>query len=259
MAVKNAHHEATFDFPIKSIIPGQDDQWLLIETTDVATKTQTFLLLSFEPLEIIQAISFDETYHGMVLKSYNENQLLFIQYSDQNNPDKTNIYTFSWDGGDPTFAMKDTRIIQSGLDWIKVPHPHFTNKEVYIDLKSGTEIKEEAPREPTATLPSMRYATAYPDTSEYFTWFVQYFQPHGIVPCRQIEYLKTAEHMLISYYEEGPNGLSNTLAILEADGTIKEQILLEDQLPGIGKDTFFVFRNKAIFVTQKSTLNIYDL
>ncbi|UXX78119.1 hypothetical protein N7E81_12195 [Reichenbachiella carrageenanivorans] len=259
MAVKNAHHEATFDFPIKSIIPGQDDQLLLIETTDVATKTQTFLLLSFELLEIIQAISFDETYHGMVLKSYDKSQLLFIQYSDQNNPDKTNIYTFSWDGGDPTFAMMNTRIIQSGLDWIKVPHPHFTNKEIYIDLKSGTEIKKEEPREHSTLLPSIIYATAYPDSSEYFTWFVQYFQKHNIVPCRQIEYLKTVNHALISYYEEKQNGLSNTLVILEADGTIKEQILLEDQLPGIGKDTFFIFRNKAIFVTQKSTLNIYDL
>lgn len=258
MAVKNAHHQVTFDFPIKSIIPGSDENLLLIETNDVATKTQTFLLLSFEPLEIIQAISFGEEYSGLVTKSYNAQQLLFIQYSDQNNPDLTNIYTFSWNGGDPTLSLQNTRIIQSGLEWIKVPHPHFANKETYIDLKFGTELKT-APTPDEMPAHKISYATAYSEESEYFQWFVQYFGKHNIIPCRQIEYLKTDTQLLISYYEEREKELKNSLAILNGNGEILEDILLEEQLTGIGKDTFFVFRNKAIFVTKKSTLNIYDL
>ncbi|SMD38810.1 hypothetical protein SAMN04488029_3889 [Reichenbachiella faecimaris] len=258
MAVKNVHHQITFDFPIKSIIPGSDENLLLIETYDAEAKSQTFLLLSFQPLEIIQAISFGEEYSGLVAKSYDAAQLLFIQYSDQNNPDLTNIYTFSWNGGDPTFSLQNTRIIQSGSEWIKVPHPHFANKEIYVDLKSGTELRT-APVSGLAIFDNVSYATSYTVESEYFQWFVQYFAKYNIIPCRQIEYLKANDAVLISYYEERENGLVNTLVILDNEGEILESILLVDELSGIGKDTFFVYRNKAIFVTQKNTLNIYDL
>lgn len=257
MAVKNTHHQVSFDFPIKSIIPGSDQNLLLIETHDLTTKSQTFLLLSFEPLEIIQAISFGEEYSGLVTKSYDTEQLLFIQYSDQNNPDLTNIYTFNWTGGEPTFALQSTRIIQSSKEWIKVPHPHFANKEIYIDLKSGSQLSEE-PANSVTQAPEMLFASAYPEESEYFQWFVQYFAKHGIIPCRQIEYLKTQDCVLISYYENSGNGMTNSLAILNNEGTILDKILLDENLNGIGKDTFFVYRNKAIFVTHKKTLNIYD-
>ncbi|MEP2024639.1 MAG: hypothetical protein ABJH98_10175 [Reichenbachiella sp.] len=258
MAVKNSHHQINFDFPIKSIIPGSDENLLLIETHDLATKSQTFLLLSFKPFEIIQAISFGEEYAGLVSKSYDAEKLLFIQYSDQNNPDLTNIYTFNWQGGEPTFSLQNTRIIQSGLDWIKVPHPHFANKEIYIDIQSGTTL-ESPPISSHEIFSDISYATAYPEDSEYFQWFVQYFAKYDIIPCRQIEYLKLAEKILISYYEKGTKELNNSLAILNENGEIIENILLEEHLTGIGKDTFFVYRNKAIFVTQKSTMNIYDL
>lgn len=257
MAAENKHNQVTFDFPIKSIIPGTDDNLLLIETNDRATKTQTFLLLSFEPLEINQAISFDEDYSGLVTKSYNKDQLLFIQYSDQNNPDLTNIYTFNWHGGEPTFQLQNTRIIQSGDDWVKIPHPHFANKEVYLDLESGNELKE-IPASENSNSVEMAYAAAYSEESEYFQWFVQYFAKHNIRPCRQIEYLKAGDIVLISYYEIKDEELSNSLAVLDKEGTILELILLDEKLNGIGKDTFFVYRNKAIFVTHKNTLNIYE-
>lgn len=258
MAVKSTHHQVSFDFPIKSIIPGSDENLLLIETHDQSSKTQTFLLLSFEPLEINQAIAFGEEYNGLVTKSYDADRLLFIQYSDQNNPDLTNIYTFDWAGGEPTFALQNTRIIQSGQYWIKVPHPHFANKEIFIDLKSGSQLSEK-PVETQKHFQDIKYASAYPEESEYFQWFVQYFAKHNIIPCKQIEYLKVNDQVLISYYENVSNGMTNSLAILNKEGTILDQILLDEKLNGIGKDTFFVYRNKAIFVTHKKTLNIYDL
>ncbi|WP_422362414.1 hypothetical protein [Reichenbachiella sp.] len=259
MAAKNKHHQVTFDFPIKSIVPGADENLLLIETNDTLSKTQTFLLLSFEPLEIIQAISFSEEYTGLVTKSYNKDQLLFIQYSDQNNPDLTNVYMFDWNGGAPIFSLQKTRIIELGLEWIKVPHPHFVNKEVYIDLNSGAELKN-TPVIKEQIEDNIFYATAYPEESEYFQWFVQYFTKHNITPCREIEYLKIKNSILIAYYENKEGGMmTNSLVLLDREGTILERVILDEKLQGIGKDTFFVYRNKAIFVTGKNTLNIYDL
>ncbi|WP_420581238.1 hypothetical protein [Reichenbachiella sp.] len=258
MEAENTHHQVSFDFPIKSIIPGSDENLLLIETYDDQLKSQTFLLLSFEPLAIIRAISFGEEYAGLVSKSYDEEHLLFIQYSDQNNPDLTNIHTFNWKGGEPSFSLQNTRIIQSGTTWIKVPHPHFSNKEIYVDHKSGSKLKEAPPIE-SDFLDDIYYAIAYPEESEYFQWFVQYFTKHNITPCRQIEYLKFKNSILISYYENKEGGMINSLAFLDKEGSVLEQVLLDENLQGIGKDTFFVYRNKAIFVTDKNTLNIYDL
>lgn len=261
MAVKKTthHHQVTFDFPIKSIIPGSAEDFLLIETTDTQKKEQAFLLLSIKKMEIIKAIAFGPDYSGLVVKSYDNHRLLLIQYSNQNNPDETNIFTFNWDGGDPILSLHNTRIIQSGTGWIQVPHPHFANKEIYLDLASGGELKTAPSSEPADTMHDMAYASRYASSSEYFQWFEQYFSKHNILPCRQIEYLKTKRRILISFYEEKGDDLTNSLAVIDDKGLMLECILLDDRLPGVGKDTFFVYRNKAIFVTQKRTLNIYDL
>lgn len=261
MADKNStnHHHVTFDFPIKSILPGKNEDLLLIETSDAKLKEQAFLLLSLSKMEIVQAIAFGTDYQGLVVKSYDADQLLFVQYSNQNNPDQTNVYSFTWNGGDPILSLNHTRIIKSGPDWILIPHPHFANKEIYVNTSTGLELDKSPNLEDECHNTPLVFATAYPDSSEYFDWFRQYFDKHRIVPCLQIEYLKSGGHIFISFYHQEDKGLANSLAIIDENGQLLECILLEEQLPGIGKDTFFVLRNKAIFVTEKRTLNIYDL
>lgn len=253
------HHQVTFDFPIKSIIPGHDPGLLLVETANMELKEQTFLLLSLDQLEILQAISFGSDYSGLMVKSYDLQQLLVIQYSNQNNPDQTNLYTFSWTGGDPTYSLQNTRIIKSGRHWVQVPHPHFANKNIIIDLKSGKELSTK-PDPSSENIPNeLKYTRTYPDSSEYFAWFEQYFRKQGIVPYKQIEYLKLDRHILISFYQKQENGLSHHLAILNTGGEMLECFLLDQHLQGIGRDNFIVLRNKAIFVTDKRNLNFYDL
>ncbi|MEO9964579.1 MAG: hypothetical protein ABJF11_02250 [Reichenbachiella sp.] len=255
----NHHNEVSFDAPIKSIIPGTDKDLLLIETADLATKVQTFFLVSLVKMEIIQAISLGEDYNGMVVKSYTNNRLLLIQYSSENNPDLTNIYLFSWNGGAPIFQLNDSRIVKLGPDWVQVPHPHFVGKHAYFDLQSGEVLKYEPTADYTDPKELCTFAVGYPESSEYFDWFKQYFRPHDIYPCRKVEYLKTKEKIFISYYHEKDSSLMHSLAILDLEGQLLECILLDEKLPGIGKDNFFVMGNKAIFVTHKGTLNIYDL
>ena len=248
----------TFDHIIKSIIPGSEENLLLIETYDSLAKSQTFLLLNIEALEIIQAISFGSDYSGMIAKSFNTERILFIQYSDQNNPDKTNIFSFSWNGGDPVLNLQNTRIVSTGNDWIQIPHPNFESRKVYIDVQSGDQLKDSPVESSNLSIP-IKYASSYTEDSEYFQWFVQYFSKHDIEPCKQIEYLKTENSILISYYELQNNQLTNSLAFLNKEGMIIDTVNLEEKLTGIGKDTFFVIGNKAIFVTQKSTLNLYEI
>lgn len=254
-----SHHQVTFDFPIKSIIPGSNPDLLLIETANSELQEQTFLLLSISKLEILQAISFGTDFSGLMVKSYDTDQLLFVQYSNQNNPDQTNLYTFNWTGGEPAFSMLNTRIIKSGPSWVQVPHPHFANKEIFIDLTTGKELAAEPDLHADEPLSDLKYTTTYPETSEYFNWFEQYFSKQDIVPVKQIEYLKTDQHILISFYQQQENGLSHHLSILDGKGEMLEFFLLDEQLQGIGRDNFIVLRNKAIFVTNKFNLNIYEL
>lgn len=236
-------------------MPGHEPDLLLIENIN-ENQQQTFSLISIERQKILKTISLDPTYAGVVAKSYSKDRIVLTQYTHQNNPDQTHIFVFDWSKKDPLLRFENTRILQVGVDWIQLPHPHFESKDVYIDLHTGIECP---PPSATTNSSDIYYATAYPSSSEYFQWFEQYFSTHGIVPFRQIEYLKTHDRILISFYEERNNGLKHSLIILDTKGRLLEHILLEDHLTGIGKDTFFVLHHTAIFITHKYTLNFYVL
>lgn len=253
----SSYLQVLFDHSIKSIVPGHDRDLLLLETLST-NHQQTFSLISIERQEVIKTFSPGPDYAGSVAKSYSRDQLVLAQYTPQNNPDQTHVFVFDWLKKAPLFHFENTKIIQASPGWIQLPHPHFTHKSIFIDMNTGLEMRNDPSPDRNST-PSIRYATAYPSTSEYFQWFEQYFSTHHIVPCRQIEYLKINDRVLISFYEEQNGGLKNTLAILDTKGQLLEHILLEEKLKGVGKDTFFVLDHHALFVTSKNTLNIYAL
>ena len=73
-----------------------------------------------------------------------------------------------------------------------------------------------------------------------------------------IEYLEYNSMVFISCYIDR-DGLANFLFVLRSDGTVLLEEKLDDQLKGIGLDTFFIFSGYLIFVKNKTRLVSYKV
>jgi len=65
--------------------------------------------------------------------------------------------------------------------------------------------------------------------------------------------------MILSYYFHKNKTLGNVLLVANSEGEVLCTINLGENLKGIGKDTFFVLENKLVFISNKNTLNIYEV
>jgi hypothetical protein len=200
----------------------------------------------------------NESLNGSVLKQFNDSIFVIQNFSNEKNPDQTEILIYNWGEENPKFHLSNTRILAIEQTWMEIPHPHFVNKTIRIDLMTGQEYVANSNETTHVTNTDITYTQTYTEESEYFNWFITYFKKKGISPIMQIEHLNTSQRTFIAYYQQENNMLSHHLSILDSSGEIIKTILLEDNLTGIGKDTFFVLKNKAIFASDNHILNIYD-
>jgi len=72
-----------------------------------------------------------------------------------------------------------------------------------------------------------------------------------------LDYLEHMDHIIIAFYTREDDRLQNYLLLVNAKGKVLFCRLMNENLKGIGKDAFFVFHNKIIFIENKSELLLY--
>jgi hypothetical protein len=104
------------------------------------------------------------------------------------------------------------------------------------------------------------YSFYYPQEHAYFATvgaFLNQFM--HIQPVHGCEYLEHQGAIIISYYIYEEKSLSNYLLAMNQ----AQEVLLHDkigsQLDGLGVDTFFVVRNRLIFIKEKYQFVSYAL
>ncbi|RJE75078.1 hypothetical protein BGP76_18370 [Reichenbachiella sp. MSK19-1] len=249
-----SHLELTTAGPILYMLPDPSGQHLTLEYLD--DNIPAFYLVNLTTQEITKELSLGNDYQNVVLKSFSNEYVLTQRFSDQNNPNSVEIFSFRWGDPNPTFAQIDSQILDHGAGWIKTPHPHFQGKTVLMDVLTGEVLSQVNDKNKTT---ETRYPTAYSDQSSYFTWFEKLLNQQDLMPVKSCEFLKEQKKLIVSYYVIENKKVSNYLSIFDEQGQHLEKFLLADGLKGIGKDTFFVCNNQLIFVTGKSTLNVIHL
>ena len=74
-----------------------------------------------------------------------------------------------------------------------------------------------------------------------------------------IEYLETGKYIFLSFYAETDSVLANFLLVSSAQGEVLLDFCLQQNVTGLGSDTFFIFANKLIFIQEKTSLSCYLL
>lgn len=74
-----------------------------------------------------------------------------------------------------------------------------------------------------------------------------------------VDYLEYENVIIISYFHQSTNGLVNNLLVLNHQNQVLLHQNIEQQLTGVGLDTFFVFENQVFFVKHKTRLQSLKL
>ncbi len=195
----------------------------------------------------------------LVLKSITSSHLILNEYHNGKNPDHATAMVYDYKRKIIEWEKENFRILEINGEVIKSPHQHFENRFSYWNVKTGQIIDEPA----TTNLKSNKtesFPLLYPENSEHFGSFSKFInEKTGHVPAICCEYLEVEKLMILSYYFFENKTLTNVLLIANSDGEILDTINLGENLKGIGKDTFFVLENKLVFISNKNTLNIYEV
>lgn len=249
-----------FDQKIKCIHHQEESNDLVIETLSAARKLHQLFLINLELMQVVESFTLSEEQFGCTLKSFDQNRLVLVKYSTEYNPDRYDVFIHSWqEFSNPLVHLSNTQILDAGIGWIQIPHPHFENRKLYFDTKEGAQVSEKPISEQPNVTNEIRYPTTYHEHNEYFSWFEKFFSKLEVTPLRQVEHIESIGITFLSYYFLEKGKLSNELIFINSEGNLLDRFVLEQDLQGVGRDTFFVLNQKIFFITNQKTLNIYEI
>jgi hypothetical protein len=201
---------------------------------------------------------FEETW-WIGLTAASPDVLLLHLYQSMDNPDKKGLLAWHihdqkllWRLDDFTFNYLDDSYLYGS----------FTKDGSVIqaiDLYTG-EIKENV--RPTSVLKEnilLQMPFQYVDGNVHFETVKSFLTSRlGVLPIMGVEYLEYAHLIFISYhvFEES---LANYLVVFTDEGELVIQEKLDDQIKGLGLDTFFIGSGSLFFVRNKSELISYRI
>lgn len=100
----------------------------------------------------------------------------------------------------------------------------------------------------------------YPSGNDYYQLLVQFIEDLGNMVANKagMEYLDYNGNVYLSYYT-GDEKMANYLLVVDKNRDILLHECLDENLSGIGQDTFTIANNKLIFVKQKQELVTYQI
>lgn len=249
----SAHDSNDNSFRIKSIL--SYDRQLCVQSVNLDGTTTQFSLIDSVNQEIKSHIEVEVS--GIVPKLFTNDVLVVVAYSNEANPDVTDIYGVDWKNGEIIWERTATKILEANHVSIKLPHRNIQGRFLFIDIKTGRDIDSLLEEKPKGN--SIKYPLGYPESSIYFEWFSKFLKAQKQIPVKHCEYIRLSKQTILSYYITQENTLSNYLIVIDIHGKVLDKFLLASDLKGIGKDTFFIFEEQLIFITDQKTLNFYAL
>lgn len=126
----------------------------------------------------------------------------------------------------------------------------FTKEHAKTQIQAFGNKLSNALQTPLPYLPADAY---YPLLQEFIK------KQTGRTAIQTIEYLETENQIFLSFYAEVDSVLANFLLVSSAQGEVLLEFCLQQNVTGLGSDTFFIFAEKLFFIQDKTSLACFLL
>lgn len=250
--------ENSFDFaaPIWEMQAWQ--HLLLITTKDQDQLATRFSLLDTQKNQLIfEEIGFEEEWWISIFL-FNGKQVLFQVYDDTQDIEQRSVFCLEIESMEVLWAVDGVRLQQVNPFTIKINGGASTDESSLIEVASGTEVKE--PVEFKTPERNQIDPQVFNTESEHYSLLVNFLEARGIkVPIGGLEYLEYAGLIFIAANFKSKDTYSLQLFVYDEEGESLANILLENEMSGLGVGAFFILDQALIFVKEKYQLKICSL
>jgi hypothetical protein len=216
-----------------------------------------------EPGGIIWKILPDEAGNSLVIESRDgerrKTMLSVLDLSDNNLLYSTSDLPKPWWIG--LIEVKGNKIIFQGYKESNSPEP----KGFYIfDLLSGKllQAEEEQIYESKDIREDQKsvFPLLYNIDNVHYSTIVEFLKKnHGHLCYGPLEYLEFGNNVLISFYIQENKKITNLLLVIDEEGNIVLNDRLAEGAEGVGLATFFICKNKLIYIKNKTSIGLVDM
>jgi hypothetical protein len=253
--------EELFSFDFEDLIwetsLDKDTGLLLIQTRSEEKHETQFSVVNLSTGDwMIRNRRFDESWWIGISTLVGERALLHV-YDDDQNPEQKSLLL--WDiKRDEILAFYHNASLSKRLLGGFLMSQEEVQYEVDWEGKTTSRLPEIKSHHQDNTM--LHYPFQYhPEEEEFDTIKTFITQNINVSPEAGVEYMETDHNVIISYYIREDKMLSNFLLIIDLDGRILLNQKINTSASGIGRDTFFIFERKLVFITNNSSLYVYAI
>lgn len=243
-----------FDSKIWKTVFNSDQGLIALELRDNDTQTLSFVIVRVSTGEVL----FQDKNHAKwwaSLIGVTSEILLIQEYEDENNPESKRITLFEWG---KNIILKEIENVQvESVDQNHLVVSKSGGKPLVYDIRPLKTIEQH-------NIPSncsdVQYPFIYSVESEYFSYFSRLitikFNMEPVIAC---EYLDFDRFLIIGFYVRSHTGLDQYITIIDKNNRVEFLKKIESELDKPSMETYFLWRQTLIFVSEKHILEAHEI
>ena len=243
---------------------------LILEIRENDNHQVSFTALDLKSGNVLwDGLEFDENW-WVGMTTIVQGVLLLHIYVDNSDPEPKGLIAFDirqkkvcWTHNDFTYLnVQDNKVL--GFKIIDQDKQYQT-----IDLMDGERYDVEeaqffqsnlSPKKDDESKLETQYPLHYKEGTSYFETCKSYlYNRLHLQAVKAIEYLEVNNRIIISYYTGDDNTLVNYLLVMDSEGEILYNEIIQGNINAVGLETFFIVKNQVIFVKEKNEIFSYNL
>jgi len=230
---------------------------LLLQTRDEAPHVSSFTVVDLSTGKLlIRDKVFEEPWWIGISVFFNYHALLHI-YDDEQNPEKKSLMVWDTQSDSLVSTFKDSSLIKSTQNGFAVRRQdEFSAYDWQCHPIDNLNDGDSNYQHTSKAIYPFHYQKDDKDfpTIRRFVEEVLNVTPEG-----GADYLEYQELVLISYHIRESQELTNYLLVSDQSGEVIFHQKINTTSQGLGRDTFFIFEQKLIFITDYKNLAVYEI
>ncbi|WMJ72941.1 DUF4905 domain-containing protein [Cytophagaceae bacterium ABcell3] len=185
-------------------------------------------------------------------------RLLLYTYEDPDRPEPKGVFALNVLSGKLVWGKKDyfCTAYSNGILYVQ----NSEGETLVVDPETGAEQLSGGKERQVEELiqDHLKFPDRYNEGETHYDTVVSYIKDLlEAEPVLAVDYIEHNSNIIVSSHAKSENRLYLYLLIMDMEGKVKHKQLLETSLKGLSADTFFIYSNALIYISERTKLNLY--
>lgn len=229
---------------------------ILLQVRNEELHQTTFTVVNLISGEsLIKERRFEESW-WLGITAFVDNYAVLHVYEDEQNPQHKSLFVWDIESDQVVAEFKNTTLIESNERGMLIRNEE---SQKAFDW-AGNTIQNWETEEGSGDTNKVHYPFHFQEEDEDFATIKSFIeQAVNVSPTSGADYLEYHDLVLLSYNIKEEQGLANYLLVSNTDGEVIFHQKINTSTSGTGRDTFFIFEQKLVYIKDYNTISVYEL